>query len=219
MNDKYKNEILNHIVGQTVVHENPFDSLETPKNIEPINKEFLNKFIIPIYMNLLGMSQYEENLKAETKKIINEINEDSISIMFGDFNWRTRSSGAFFTAIKNYTEFQDTIGNLLLKSEVCYAGEIYCLALAEMNNKKSVEYLNKYLDYYLTKQELWFDQNQAIGALCYLDKVNNTNELEKHLKNWNKFSSNKPNWTIEESIEIFERNLNCIKEIKKFVSS
>ena len=69
MNDNDKKQIINHIAGQTVVHENPFDSLETPKNIQPINKEFISKFIIPIYMNLLGISQYKEILKAETKKM------------------------------------------------------------------------------------------------------------------------------------------------------
>ncbi len=218
MNENDKKILTNHIAGQTVVHSNPFDVLKTPKNDELVNKDFLKKFVIPIYMNLLGLSQYEDNLKIETKKIIQELNTEHISIMFGDFNWRTRSTGAFFSALKDFKEFQDIIGNLLLKSEVCYAGEIYCLALAEFNTSKSVDYLNKYLDYYLTRSDLWFDQNNAIGALAYLDKVNNTNELEKHKANWFNFTKNKPNWELKESIEFFEKNLNCLKEIKKYVS-
>jgi hypothetical protein len=202
----------------TAVDINPFNNLKTPKNIEAIDQGFRNKYIIPIYMNLLGMNQYKRKLKRKAKNVVNDINEEIVSRMLGDFNWRTRSTGAFFSAIKGYSEFQGSIGNLLLKSEVTYAGESYCLTLAEFNNSKSIYFLNEYLDYYLTKPDLWFDQNHAMGALAYLDKLNGTDELDKHLGSWNKFVSNKPNWELGESIEWFEKNLSCLKEIKKHVS-
>ncbi len=218
MNENEKQKLINHIAGQTIVHKNPFDHLETPKNHKQIDQNFRNKFIIPIYMNLLGISQYEEKLKTETEKIIHKVDKNVVSQMLGDFNWRTRSTGAFFSAIKDYVDFQDSIGILLLKSEVTYAGESYCLAMAEFNNTKSIKLLNEYLDYYLTKPELWFDQDQAIGAIAYLDKVNKTNELEKHKSKWTEFVVNKPNWDLNKSIEWFEKNLNCLKEIKKYVS-
>jgi hypothetical protein len=46
---------------------------------------------------------------------------------------RMRIVGAWFSAIKQYTEFEQAIGNLLLRSDVCYAGRGYCLALASFN--------------------------------------------------------------------------------------
>jgi hypothetical protein len=100
----------------------------------------------------------------------------------GDFDWRTRSTGSYFAGIKNAVQFQEIIGIHLLKSEVCYAGSEYAITLALFNTERSVYYLNLYLEYYLTKSELYFDQGSAITALKYLDEINNTNHREKHLK-------------------------------------
>lgn len=208
MDDKEK-----HSAGATVTHKSPFDSLPTPKNDQPIDQEIRNRFVIPIYMSLLGLNQYQQKLEDETAQIIDQVDEKLVAKLLGDFNWRTRSVGAYFSAIKSYTGFQTDIGNHLLKSEVCSAGETYCLALTVFNNQISIDYLNKYLDYYLTQKQLYFDQGQAIGALAYLDKTNGTNEMDKHLSKWNEFVVDKPNWGIEHSIEWFEKNVNVLKEI------
>ncbi len=60
------------------------------------------------------------------------------------------------------------------------------MILAYYNQPKTVEYLNQYLDYYLEKPELYFDQEAVLEAVAYLDTVNNTNNLSRHLNPGNK---------------------------------
>src|SRR5690606_22239943 len=97
------------------------------------------------------------------------------------------------------------IGIHLLKSEVCYAGSEYAITLASFNSERSVYYLNQYLEYYLTKPELYFDQGSVIIALKYLDELNSTNNTEKHLRNWESFII----WRNEKQI----RDLNDLKKM------
>lgn len=84
----------------------------------------------------------------------NEIDKNIVLNLLIDFNWRTRITGAFFSAINKYQEFEDIIGRHLLKSEVCYSGSGYCLALATFSTENAKGYLVKYLDYYLDRKDL-----------------------------------------------------------------
>ncbi|MBF9253235.1 hypothetical protein I2I11_08025, partial [Pontibacter sp. 172403-2] len=211
MEDKKVEAIKLHVAGATVVHKGVFNSLESPKNEKALEKEFIQKFLFPIYNNLSPIRIYIELLKKELEIIFDDIDAWVVNSLLGDFNWRTRSVGAFFSTIKNLKEFEDTIGVLLLKSEVTYAGKLYCLTLAEFNDQKSLNYLNQYLDYYLTQKDLWFEQNHAMAALAYLDKQNASEELEKHLSNWTNFVSNKNSWDLNESIVSFEKEMKALR--------
>ncbi|MBB4805238.1 hypothetical protein HNP38_000510 [Chryseobacterium defluvii] len=55
------------------------------------------------------------------------------------------------------------------------------------NNEKTVQYLIDYLEYYLRKPELYFDQEQVLESVVFLDKVNGTKNKEKYLEIWNEF--------------------------------
>ena len=132
------------------------------------------------------------------KLIKNELNEDIVRTLLGDFNWRTRKVGAIFTIVKNYSQFEEIIGNHLLKSEVCYAGRFYALALAYINTDSSVRFLKQYLEYYLTRHDLDFDQVIVMNALVYLDAKNNTKVHESLLSLWHDYIT-PINQTREES--------------------
>ena len=104
-----------------------------------------------------------------------------------------------------------------MKSEVCYAGGIYCKVLASFNTEKSIEYLNLYLEYYLTKKDLWFDQREVMESILYLDEINGTNNFQKHYKNWLEFIQNKPNWKNEIETENTKKEIEIILNIRKYV--
>ncbi|MBI4946927.1 MAG: hypothetical protein HY840_11080 [Bacteroidetes bacterium] len=132
----------------------------------------------------------------------------------GSFIWRTRQTGAFFAAITDQRQFIDIIGTHLLKSEVCFAGSIYCCVFASFNTPKCVDYLNTYLEYYLTKPDLWFDQGSAMKAIVYLDKINGTNYADKHLINWIEFIKNKEHWEKEIKTDALEKHLIVIQTVR-----
>jgi hypothetical protein len=188
--------------------KNPFEQIEVPRNEEEFTEEFLNKWVVPFYMNNLSIAD-DTTIKvfADTAK---EIDESVVLKLLGDFNWRSRITGAFFSAINNYQNFQDIIGGHLLKSEVCYAGSGYCLALATFGTDSAKKYLITYLDYYLDRKDLWFDQADAFCALEYLD----SNSAGKRIVKWNSFVSDKEYWSLEKSRAHFSRCMSTLEKIR-----
>ncbi len=191
-----------HSAGATVQHISPFEDFVSYTNETEISQEFREEWVIPFYFELNNRSDEWIEKMIELKP---QINETIILQNLGDFDWRTRSTGSYFAGIKKVIQFQEIIGIHLLKSEVCYAGSIYAITLASFNTERSVYYLNLYLEYYLTKPELYFDQGSALIALRYLDELNSTNNTDKHLRNWEKLMI----WRKEKQI----RNLNDLKKM------
>jgi len=213
MDDKEIEAIKLHIAGATVRHIPPFDDIKPFKNDFELSRDFIDKWVIPFYMNIGDTDNKWVNKLTSIKK---EITTDIIEKNLGDFNWQTRQTGAFFSAITNQTQFIDTFGTHLLKSEVCYAGAVYCQVFASFNLPKCVDYLNLYLDYYLTKPDLWFDQREAMEAVLYLDRLNSTNHYDRHVSNWTEFIKNKPHWDKEIKTDNLEKQLNLIQTVKKY---
>lgn len=171
---------LNDIKGHGV-----FSNLPTFSNKVKVSEGFLIKWVKPFYLSLnCSNDDWIERISL----LKNEITDDIILKNLGEFNWRTRSTGSFFASIKNKKEFTEIIGNHLLKNEVCYAGEHYAITLAHFNTKKSIEYLNEYLYYYLLHPELPFDQRWVIATLKFLDNINKTNLVSKHIDFWKRFT-------------------------------
>lgn len=198
-----------HVAGTTVRHKNPFEHVEVPRNNEKLSGEFIQKWVAPFYIYCLS-NRDEETIKnfADASK---EINIDIVKTLLGDFNWRTRITGAYFAAINNYKELDDIIGRHLLKSEVCYAGIGYCVALTTFATDKSLDSLATYLNYYLGRKELDFDQATAFCALEYLDKNQASNLIEK----WNSFVADKEHRRLEISSKIFQKRMLTLDKIRQ----
>jgi hypothetical protein len=210
---KQRKAIARHVAGATVIHSGPFKNLKTPFETKALSQDFTLKWVAPFYLERIMDS---DNYETAFLEVHEEINPQIIEQLLGYFDWRTRITGAYFASILDYKEFLDFIGIHLLKSEVCYAGEGYLVALASFNTPESLTYITKYLDYYLTRPDLWFDQGDAIAALTWLDKKNKTTLIEEHsyLLKWNDFISNKPNWRLDQYIDFFNRRMSKIEIIK-----
>lgn len=83
--------------------------------------------------------------------------------------WRERRTAAWLIAVSGRTEFRERIGTLLLASEVCCTGSAYCVALAGFGTARDGELLAAYLDRYLRRPDLSYDQLPAMGALMLTD--------------------------------------------------
>ncbi|WP_378172579.1 DUF6000 family protein [Aquimarina sp. SS2-1] len=212
MDEKTKKQIEIHSSGATVRHKSPFAELEHHKSELKVDKEFAAKWVVPFYM--WGINDTEKFL-SDYSKIRPELNLDIVKQLLGDFNWRTRITGAYFASIENYVELEEIIGVHLLKSQVCYAGGGYCLAMATFNTDKSYQYIKKYLDYYLTRKDLTFEQQEAMATLNWLDNANGTREMENYLPKYKNWVNEKYSQSIESSIERFNNQMNAINEIRE----
>lgn len=210
-----KDSLAMHVAGATVRHEGRFSNLKVLENDEPLSKNFINKYVIPFYMKKMDTTEFREQFLAINDTVNNEI----VAKLLGDFNWRTRSVGAKFATLGDMTEYEDNIGKLLLRSDTCYAGHYYCLALASFSSTAAIDYLQQYLEYYLRQPNLWFDQSSAMAALSYISTAKSENLIAPYMKLWNKFIIDKSNWNLATSIESFNQQMLSLNELKREISS
>lgn len=70
---------------------------------------------------------------------------------------------------------------MLLASELTYAGQGYCVALARFETTADAGILCTYLDRYFPQVDLYYDQHWAMGALLYLDQRLNSDHASRFL--------------------------------------
>ncbi|MFJ9588691.1 DUF6000 family protein [Streptomyces acidicola] len=119
--------------------------------------------------SILGMTGRERaKFARKLGKAANKITFRELGILL-EGGWRERQTAAWFIAVTRRTEFRGRLGELLLASEVCFAGQAYCVALASFGTPADADLLATYLDRYLRCPDLDYDQAAALGALLFLD--------------------------------------------------
>jgi hypothetical protein len=209
MNESDKESILQHIRGATVIHKSPFSDVEIPTADDLLSLEECEKFVVPFYR--VSFQSTDTQFKDALKNIFSEITPKIVEVLLTEYNWRPRLTGAFFAALKRFDYFEDHLGRLLVRSDLCFAGNLYCVALTEFNSPNGMSYLKKYLDYYLTRPDLDYNQTEAMGAMAYLDDKNGTAIFESYRPLWDKYIAAKtwkPN--LEEAVIRFENEMQAI---------
>ena len=200
------NPVERHVAGATVVHRSPFTHLQVPAISDLPQRDFLERWVTPLYMSFFNSSS-----DSAVEALWPEMNHGIAYELLSYFNWRPRVVGGYVVALKQLHELTDLVGDLLLRSDVSFAGQSYCLALAQLNTPKSRQFLHEYLEYYLTRSDLWFDQGHAMGAVAYLDRVNGTNEIICFTAAWNSFVQDKPRWDLTRTCVSFAGQMDRLK--------
>jgi hypothetical protein len=162
-------------------------------------------------MKFLGQHFLKSGFEGALAGVFEAIDQKVVEALLSEFDWRPRIVGGHFAAIKNICSMEQLLGTLLLRSDVCFAAEGYCVALARFNSESSRAFLANYLEYYLGRKDLEFDQGTAMGALGYLDRINGSNDLERFVAKWHEFVGNEnvsgwnPDWVIERFSKRMER--------------
>lgn len=89
--------------------------------------------------------------------------------MLAEREWRGRISAAWLIGLGRREAFVDRIGELLLASQLAFAGQGYCVALALIGTARCREILQEYLRTFLPPAGREYDQLWALAALAYLD--------------------------------------------------
>ncbi|MGH4033472.1 DUF6000 family protein [Actinomycetota bacterium Odt1-20B] len=98
-----------------------------------------------------------------------------------DSGWRERKTAAWLIAIAGRTEFRPRLGKMLLADEMPFAGHAYCITLATFGTEEDADLLSAYLDRYLARPDLDYDQVSAIGALLHLDDAHGSDRAARFL--------------------------------------
>lgn len=208
--DKTRESILLHVAGASKQHKSQFSDLKIIENSADLEQAFITRYVVPFYLGRKDSEKFKEGFSA----IKGDIDGALVEKLLGDLNWRSRSVGAYFTATHNLVELEQNIGHLLLRSDVCYAGHTYCLALASFATEQSICYLNQYLQYYLEQPDLFYDQQSAMAALAYIGANSGKDLVTPHMESWQRFIANKPNWDLASSIDNFSEQMQILNEYK-----
>ncbi|MFH7594522.1 DUF6000 family protein [Streptomyces racemochromogenes] len=109
-----------------------------------------------------------------------EITPTELGTLF-EGGWRERKTAAWLVAVAGRTEFRTLIGELLPASAGPYAGGAYCVTLATFGEDADADLLCGYLDHYLRRPDLCYDQGPALGALLHLDAALGTERASRYL--------------------------------------
>ncbi|SFR35206.1 hypothetical protein SAMN04488005_0778 [Yoonia tamlensis] len=197
MNDATKKQVELHVAGATVRHQSPFENMTTYRNDKECDLALIKKWVVPLY--LTGLRVNDKTL-ATYNDLFPQLSHDILLTMLGEFNWRPRKVGAIFAAISKNQDVENIIGTHLLKSEVCYAGQGYCLALASFESVSARTFLIQYLDYYLQRTDLDFDQGSALGALAYLDPILGSDILSELIPAYYLWQQHRPHRSAAENV-------------------
>ncbi|MCX5328741.1 DUF6000 family protein [Streptomyces sp. NBC_00140] len=144
-------------------------------NEDPELLALIHRYVTPgrRYLKLGG--PLRRMTEPERTKFIRELGEAAGDItpreltILLEGGWRERKTAAWLIAVARRTEFRERLGELLLASEVCFAGSAYCVTFATFTTPADADLLAAYLDRYLRRPDLYYDQPAAIGALLHLD--------------------------------------------------
>ncbi|GAA2978357.1 hypothetical protein JCM13580A_26910 [Streptomyces drozdowiczii] len=118
---------------------------------------------------LLGMQGPDcDRFMRDLREDAGLITADEIAQLL-EGGWRERRTAAWLIAVSRRTEFRERLGELLLASEVCCAGLAYSVALASFGTARDADLLAAYLDRYLRRPDLGYDQTVVMGALQFID--------------------------------------------------
>ena len=71
--------------------------------------------------------------------------------------------------------------------------------------------LEQYLEYYLARPDLRFDQDFAMAALGYLDEKNGTICRARFDSQWQRFVATATSWDLSRADEIFRSTMHTIE--------
>lgn len=176
---------------------NPFAKLEVPFVDAPSSER------VKSWWMLYRMRPHSTEFAARLRGHLGEIDESLVVELLSQTNWRPRLVGGYLAAAANLVGLEEHLGRLFLRSDACYSGRGYCLALSRFNTPASLGFLREYLDHYIERLEYRFEQGDAMAALTHLDAVNGTAVAPEYDVRWKRFAADK-NWELPRIIERFE---------------
>lgn len=207
-------DTLRRMQEATAKHAGPFATLEVPLLPREDVRALYHDYVIPFYMR--NLSDFGREQEAAFERIRASLDDRLITTLLSDFNWRSRTAATYFALILERPEHLDHIGRLLLRSDVCFAGVAYCRYLAHFRTPEAIDFLNRYLAYYLTQTHLYFDQPQALAALRHIDSVTGSRHQEIHAAALTRMITTRPDFLSHVNVGPLKADLLAAAKLRDF---
>lgn len=128
------------------------------------------RYLKLLHGNVLGMPQREQGrFLRRLLRAAGRITDVELEILLTS-EWRARLTASWLIAASRRGGYVDRLGQLLLTSELTFAGQGYCVALARIGTEPARDHLVRYLDHWLPQTECRYDQAWAMPALVIVDR-------------------------------------------------
>jgi hypothetical protein len=159
------------------VGSSPGEDAAMPRaDTDPEPRDLIRRFVTPgrRYMRLGGSSlrlrgPERDLFMRELAEAAREITPAELDVLF-DGGWRECRTASWLVAVAGRTEFRSRIGELLLADGGPYK-EAFCIALATFGTSADADLVCQYLDRYLPRADLVWDQTAVLSTLLHLDAV------------------------------------------------
>jgi hypothetical protein len=203
-----------HSAGATIRHDSPFAALPVPATA--IDAASLPEWSRPLFIT--GLFEPDETVMLVGDHIA-LVDAELVLALLSVFNWRPRTIGAHLAALRGLASLEEEIGNLLLRSDVCWAGRAYSLALARFNTPRSLQFLTRYLEYYLTRRDLSFEQQYVLATVICLDERNGPTIAREFESPWREYSRDGPNVALAAEVDRVRHQLEFLERFSAATDS
>ncbi|MEV4319755.1 DUF6000 family protein [Actinocrispum sp. NPDC049592] len=135
--------------------------------------------------------EFGRALAADARRVT----DSELDLLLDDNNWRSQVVAAWLIGLTHRIGYRDRLGELLLASRLTFAGQAFCFALVRFGTRQDIGLLTEYLDRYLARPELKYDQVWALAALMYLDNWLGAQESARFLAEggpWQRWAGDDP---------------------------
>ena len=147
-------------------------------------------FVEPFYMDMLHGNILRRPV-AEQSDFVREVHaaaevldEEAAALLLDAPEWRGRLAVSWLIGLRGWQAFAPQMGDLLLRSELVYAGQGFAVGLALMDSDESANQLHRYLDRWLPEGNCFYDQHWVMAALLEVDRRQGGSHAERHLEQW-----------------------------------
>jgi hypothetical protein len=146
--------------------------------------------------NVMGMPPAERaGFASALAADARQVTDEEITRLL-DQDWRAQLTAAWLAGLTRRTQHREKIGELLLASKLVHAGKGFCFALTRFGTGQDARILAKYLDVYLPRLDLRYDQPWVMAALIHLDAQLGTHEADRYL------SDGWPQWAAQRNADL-----------------
>ncbi|KZB84241.1 DUF6000 family protein [Amycolatopsis regifaucium] len=151
-----------------------------PDAIDRYARERYSKLLHGNFASMMSAPEREVFLR-ELAEDARRVTDDELEALF-EADWRPRLTAAWLVGVDRRAAWRDRIREPFLASDFVFAGQGYCFALARFGTFADAELLVSYLDHYLARPELRYDQEWALAALHHIDADLRTAYTSRYLR-------------------------------------
>ncbi|MEV7549956.1 DUF6000 family protein [Amycolatopsis sp. NPDC089917] len=150
---------------------------------DAIDRYVLARYSKLLHGNFAGMMSDPERETFLTGLVedARRITDEDLETLLDD-GWRPRITAAWLIGVDRRTAWRERVRDLFLESGMVFAGQGYCFALARFGTIADAEILVSYLDQYLARPDLRYDQQWALAALHHIDADLRTAYTSRYLR-------------------------------------